>query len=214
MVDKLAGNPTIFETSCSLQKRRWKLLKAGACLPNVGWVQYKKRKSGCWVIYGITFGWLARIKIHYRDSLWSMLWNGMSYSRFVVRCSGGILLHGLIFYLDKIQIISESPSSFILGCSSCSHNHGSGKWVPPIWVAFRFGPFSTEPCVECLVPRFSGSKHWSSSKATKEKVNKIAWLSIWRFCDRTRRHQVLQYKCFLFLFRAPSFIWSIPHWAL
>lgn len=36
------------------------------------------QKMVIWLIYGITFGWLARMKIHYRDSLWSMLWNGMS----------------------------------------------------------------------------------------------------------------------------------------
>ena len=90
-----------------------------------------------WVIYGITFGWLARIKIHHRNSLWSMLWNGMSYSRFVVRCSGGILLHGLIFIWTKFKS-SLNHHHWSLGYS-CSHNHGSGKWVHPIWVFPKIG---------------------------------------------------------------------------
>ena len=35
-----------------------------------------------------------------------------------------------------MSVVDDFPSS---------RNHGSGKWVPPIWVSFHLGWFSTEP---------------------------------------------------------------------
>ena len=139
MVDKLAAIPPSLKLVGTHSKSRcFKLLKAGAYLPSAGWKPITKNGNlVVWVIYGITFGWLARIKIHHRNSLWSMLWNGMSHNRFVVRCSGGILLHGLIFIWTKFKS-SLNHYHWSLGYS-CSHNHGSGKWVPPIWVFPKIG---------------------------------------------------------------------------
>ena len=129
MLDKLAGNPTIIETTVVVHSKSWwKLLKVVWVYQVQGAYITKNVNLVVWVIYGITLGWLARIKIlHYRDSLRSMLWNGMCYSRFVVRCSGGILLHGLMFILTKFKS-SLNQHYWSLGYS-CSHNHKKWKVV-------------------------------------------------------------------------------------